>query len=124
MFLSIAMETDDFCKKKKKQGHIPKKLNAASATKLLEMFEKLVDHIKTNSERAKISLLQSANIPFINNRIDKESKNQFLRERVIPFIQIYSINIPHSFKESETFFREIKETQILWMVNNSSELFI
>ena len=110
--------------KKQKQGHIPKKLNAASATKLLEMFEKLVDHIKMNSERAKISLLQSANIPFINNRIDKESKNQFLRERVIPFIQIYSINIPHSFKESETFFREIKETQILWMVNNPSELFI
>jgi len=63
------------------EGHIPKKLNAASATKLLEMFEKLVEYIKMNSERAKTSLLQSANIPFINNRIDKESKNQFLRER-------------------------------------------
>jgi len=63
------------------EGHIPKKLNAASATKMLEMFEKLVEYIKMNSERAKISLLQSANIPFINNRIDKESKNQFLRER-------------------------------------------
>lgn len=69
-----------------KKGHIPKKLNAASATKLLEMFEKLVEYIKMNSERAKTSLLQSANIPFINNRIDKESKNQFLRERVILLI--------------------------------------
>ena len=56
------------------------------------MFEKLVEYIKMNSERSKLVLLHTATLPFINNRIDKESKNQFLRERV-RILPAISVNI-------------------------------
>ena len=67
------------------QGHIPKQLNPASASKLCCMFSELTNIICQSASVSQKRFLENAKRPYYNpRRGGTDEKNQVLRERVSP----------------------------------------